>query len=309
MSRYVKISSVAPPMQTTIGEQGKENAFAGLKDHICSNLLKVLCERPDLVLLPEVIGMPKINAAGAKSYRDGDDLILIEAISALAREYEVNILYPSIVYDDGHLFNSLSLFDRKGDITGRYDKVYPTIGEVEDWGITPGKWPKLLESDIGTIAGVICFDLNFEKLKKHYASLKPDIIAFSSMYHGGIAQAQWAYECRAHFVGSVFGLPSGVLLPTGEPISMSTNYLCYSTALANLDGGLFHLDYNWERIDKAKQKYGSAITVQDPGCLGSVYISVETSDFCIDQLIEEFELERLDDYFARAGKIIDNYRI
>jgi hypothetical protein len=63
---------------------------------------------------------------------------------------------------------------------------------------------------------------------------------------------------------------------------------------------LAHLDYNWERLRKLKAKYGPKVTISDPGCLGSVLISGEHETIGVDEMIKEFEIELLDDYFARA---------
>lgn len=310
MSRYVTISTVAPPPYRIAEGSSIEAAYSGLKDYICNNLLKVLCERPDLVVLPEACGLPNACVPGKNAYLDHDDMGLLDAVAGFAREYKTNIIYPSMVNEHGRRYNSLRLIGRDGNIAGRYDKAYSYLGEIEEWDVTPGKMPcSLMQSDIGTLAGVICFDLNSENLRKHYAALKPDIVVFSSMYHGGFKQALWAHECEAYFVSSLHGLPSGVTSPTGQILSLSNEHYCYSTARANLDGALFHLDYNMERIDRAKQKYGPAIKIDDPGCLGSVYLSVEVDDLNIDSIVEEFNLERLDDYFARVSRITDSRRL
>jgi len=68
----------------------------------------------------------------------------------------------------------------------------------------------------------------------------------------------------------------------------------------NLDCKLAHLDYNWERLRKLKAKYGPKVTISDPGCLGSILISSEHETVGVDEMIKEFEIELLDDYFARA---------
>jgi hypothetical protein len=61
-----------------------------------------------------------------------------------------------------------------------------------------------------------------------------------------------------------------------------------------------HLDFNWERLKAAKDKYGSKFKVSDPGYLGAVVISSETEEFTIEDIIKEFEFELLDDYFDRC---------
>jgi hypothetical protein len=50
----------------------------------------------------------------------------------------------------------------------------------------------------------------------------------------------------------------------------------------------------------SKSKYGSKVSVKDPGFLGSVLVSCETPELNVDALIREFDIERLDDYFSRA---------
>jgi len=68
----------------------------------------------------------------------------------------------------------------------------------------------------------------------------------------------------------------------------------------NLDCKLAHLDYNWERLRKLKAKYGPKVTISDPGRLGSVLISSEHETISVNEMIKEFEIELLDDYFARS---------
>jgi hypothetical protein len=67
-----------------------------------------------------------------------------------------------------------------------------------------------------------------------------------------------------------------------------------------LDCKLVHLDYNWGRLRKLKAKYGPKVTISDPGCLGSVLISSEHETISVDEMIKEYEIELLDDYFTRA---------
>ncbi len=123
---------------------------------------------------------------------------------------------------------------------------------------------------------------------------------FSSVYHGGLMQAYWAYSCRSYFVGAVAALPCQIYDPQGDLVASSTNYFDYVTATVNLDSRLAHLDYNWGRLAKLKQKYGTKVKIKDPGYLGSVLISSEDENISVDEMIKEFEIELLDDYFKRA---------
>ena len=121
------------------------------------------------------------------------------------------------------------------------------------------------------------------------------------MYHGGIAQAIWAYSCRSYFVGSVYRqTPSEIRNPMGEVVASSTNYFDFAVARINLDCELVHLDYNWEKLTALKAKYGPSVTISDPGELASVLVTSEAGKITVDQMIREFDIEKLDDYLNRA---------
>ena len=86
------------------------------------------------------------------------------------------------------------------------------------------------------MACAICFDLNFDELRLVYAKAKPDLIVFSSMFHGGIMQAYWVYSCRCHFVSAV-GFPairSEIRNPHGRVIASTTDHYDFVTATVNL---------------------------------------------------------------------------
>ena len=52
----------------------------------------------------------------------------------------------------------------------------------------------------------------------------------------------------------------------------------------------------------SKLSYKTALTVYDPGQVGSVMLTYNGTDKTVEDVIDEFEIERLDDYFARARK-------
>ena len=152
----------------------------------------------------------------------------------------------------------------------------------------------------GRVACAICFDLNFDELRLKYVAQRPDLIVFSSMYHGGLMQAYWAYSCRAHFVGACSGLPSAILSPAGEILATTTNYFSCVTATVNLDCALIHLDYNWEKLRALQRKYRRDVTINDPGQLGCVLVSSEHDALSVMDMIREFEIETRDEYLKRS---------
>jgi hypothetical protein len=101
-------------------------------------------------------------------------------------------------------------------------------------------------------------------------------------------------------VTSIAGPPSAILSPVGNILASTTNYLDFVTATVNLDCRVVHLDFNWEKLRAVKAKYGPEVSIYDPGYLGAVLIASESAEMTCDDLIDEFGIERLDDYWARS---------
>jgi len=265
-------------------------------------LNQVLKSKLDLIVLPEVCDVPVgLSTSEQKLYLEARKNRLSDFFAKVARENNCYIAFGSIHNADKGLRNSLILLDRAGKIAGTYHKNFPTISEMEQ-GVIPGDQTPVFQCDFGTVAMAICFDLNYDELRLKYSKLQPDIIIFSSLYHGGLMQSQWAYSSRSYFVSAIgiVQLPSEVLNPLGEIVASSTNYFNYTLATINLDYELAHLDYNWDKLKKLKAKYGDAVSIHDPGKVGAVMISSEDKAVSAQQMVKEFDIELLDTYFDRS---------
>jgi len=177
-----------------------------------------------------------------------------------------------------------------------------TILEQETRGYLYGNEAPVFQTDFGKVACVICFDLNFEELRLQFEKAKPDLILFSSAYHGGLMQSYWAYSCRAHFVGAICTRrsPCTIISPLGEVLGSSSNYFPYVTRRINLDCALIHLDFNRNKFNAIKKKYKGLIQIETPPYLGAALLSSESDQLNVSDIISEFQLELLDDYFDRS---------
>lgn len=304
MANHVVISTVgAAPPHSTPGRTWQQSveamaAFWEMK------LSQVWPDQPDLVVLPEMCDRysdytpeQMLEFCSAR----GDQLL--DLFRRAAREHNCYLAYPSLrCLNDGTRRNSFTMIGRDGQVVGTYDKNHLVVGETSESGVLCGLDAPLIECDFGTVGAAICFDLNFDELRLRYKAAQPDLILFSSMYHGGMMQAYWAYSCRAHFVSAIGspGLRSGIISPTGNEIATTTIYQDFVTATVNLDSCLAHLDFNREKLKALKERYGRDVTVADPDLLGSVLISSETNEATALEMAREFEIELLDDYMARS---------
>jgi hypothetical protein len=300
---YVTIATIGSGPATVAADTGPQKVVETMIAHWRRQFARILPDRPDLIVVPEACDRPGgFSPEKLRQYYQVRKDQVQKFFAQTARQNNCYIVYSAHrEMPDGTRRNSSVLIDRKGNVVGIYDKNHPTIGEMEK-GIVCGKDAPVIECDFGRVAMAICFDLNFDELRLKYARAGPDLIIFSSMYHGGLMQGYWAYSCRCHFVGAVAGraTPSEIRNPLGQVVASNTNYFDFAVATVNLDCKLVHLDYNWERLRRLKSKYGPKVTISDPGCLGAVLVSSEHETVSVDEMIEEFEIELLDDYFARS---------
>jgi predicted amidohydrolase len=300
---FVTIATLGPAPITVSANTEPQQVVNRVIAHWKHQFSRVLPDKPDLIVVPEACDRPGGLSHDKQKdyYRVRKDQVR-DYFAQVAIENNCYIVYSAKrAVTDGTWRNSSIMIDRQGKLVGIYNKNHPTIGE-NDRGVLAGRNASIVECDFGRVAFAICFDLNFDEIRFKYVKAKPDVIVFSSMYHGGMMQAYWAYSCRSYFVGAIAGraAPSQIRNPLGQVIASNTNYFDYAVATVNLDCALVHLDENWGRLRAMNAKYGPKVKITDPGRLGSVLIASEHETVSIEEMIDEFEIERLDDYFARS---------
>jgi len=311
MARYVKVSVLGrkEPFSVDVNS-GYTKAVDEMLKCLQKEIELVLPERPDLIVLPEACDRPvNLPTSQRKDYYLERGTRILDFYRQVAKDNNCNIAYSAIRnVPDGTFRNSTIMINREGKIDGIYNKNHVVHGEYTNGGIYCGTNAPIINCDFGKVGCAICFDLNFEPLRKKYEKQIPEMIIFSSNYHGGIMQNYWAYSCRCYFVAAFGYGESTIVSPVGETIARSTNYFSYFTKTINLDYAIAHLDYNWEKLKSMKRKYGPGVTIHDPGHLGSVLITSEIDGISAMDMVKEFEIELLDDYFKRSLEFHESIR-
>lgn len=307
MSKYVTLSAIGTP-QADFSTLPKNFSVyeKEMKAKLQRSLDEVLPSKPDLIVFPECANRyTPFTRAGLKDYYKYIGDSLVDHLKQVAVDNNTNIAYSAYRYlengEEKPFRNSTVYIGRNGDICGIYDKNHLVVEEYTEGDVAYGTEAKVIDLDFGRVASAICFDLNFDELLYQYPSQSPNLIVFCSMFHGGIKrQAQWAYTCRSFLVSAVCGAPCNILNPYGDVIATSTNYTDHVSGKINLDYKLCHIDYNMDKIKAAKKKYKDALTVYDPGFVGSLMLSCEAEGMKVDDIISEFDIETLEAYFARV---------
>ena len=271
-----------------------------------------LCEntKPDLIVLPEICDVYNdllIAPSLEEAQKRRDDWLekrgnkILDAFREYASTHHTYIVYPTYRdRDNGHVSNCSLLIDREGDVIACYDKVYPTVGDIAK-GAIPGTKPVIAQTDFGTMGFAICFDLNFWDLLEAYAPLRPNVLAFSSYYHGNLMQATWAYRCQSYFLGATIGnLEKNIVMPDGTVRDSIRSFCTYLVGTINTNCKLAHIDFNKQQINDAFAKYGRKLTIHNNNSLGVLLLTSNDPDLPIEAIFREFEIETWDEYYARS---------
>ena len=197
---------------------------------------------------------------------------------------------------------SAVLLDRQGKLVGYYDKMFPTIGEMEE-GILPGRGAVAFDTDFGRIGAMICFDFNFPEVLAEYKKLGVDLICFLSNYRAGkkIPAAALQNQC---FIASAVPGENGVIVDRlGHTLAESSSYGKIIFARINLDSHVVHIDYNVNRVRRLKEKYGPYVKVETASPEAVYYLSSTHPEKSVDDMIREFKIETLDAYLDRARSV------
>ncbi|MCF6175817.1 MAG: carbon-nitrogen hydrolase family protein [Victivallaceae bacterium] len=303
MANYIKIGTFGPAWHTLPEAFSNEQIIDGMIEFWEQQFVQVLHDKPDLIVVPESCDIPANLPMGKRRldyYRARGNRVL-DYFSQVAREHHCNIVYASNIYmPDGKLRNAAMMINRAGKVIGSYNKNHLVPEEYDNEGIIYGDEAPLIECDFGRVAFAICFDLNFDNIRLKHVAQKPDLIIFPSLYHGGLMQNYWAYSCRCHFIGAVAGLPSEIRNPFGDVVATTTGYSNFVTAMVNLDCCLVKLDQINDKRTAIKAEYGSAVDIAVPANLGVALVSSTTDKITAREVIAQFGIMTLDDYFTNV---------
>lgn len=232
---------------------------------------------------------------------------LLQTYMDFAAQEKCHVAGSAKILEHDRTHNSIVFIGPNGNVLGAYHKTFLTHGEIEA-GLTPGRGAVVIDTDIGRLGGVICFDLNFDELRAEYAKLRPDILLFASMFHGGLMQQVWAYSCRSYLVSAMQFAGCGILDPFGRAIRRTDCYTTVARATVNLDRVMVHLDVNRDKFPDIEKKYGDAITIDVPANIGSALIVSNDHAVSARDVVGEFDLLLLDDYLARARETNEQAR-
>ena len=291
--REIRVATVSHrPSHGVNGPDGTEKLLA----RAALQIERAARHGADLVAFPECY--PQLAVGDIAHFAEPTEGGTIDRIRELAKTHSSYVVWPRTEYDPARgLRNTSILVDRSGAIVGRYDKMFPTVGEIEK-GIVPGTAAPVFETDFGRVGLIICFDLNFREVHDELAKGKPDLVVFSSMYRGGLQAQALAYELGAFVLTSISSELGQIIDRCGRVLKEST-YETLAVAPINTNSIAMHMDFNYGKMDAMLAKYPKMLNF-DYHTREAFWIVESRGDADVSKIVEEFGLETAENYWQRS---------
>jgi apolipoprotein N-acyltransferase len=305
VARHLTVSAVSSDFIILDEAQGDERNVDQVTGCLAGLVARVLPDRPDLIVLPEVCDRPDNFEMPRRTryYERRGDRIL-SFFRQTARENACWIVYPTERQDEtGAWRNAAWVIDRRGEVVGVYDKMFVTISQMQEDGFSCSAEARLFDTELGRAGMAICFDLNFPRILEEYEKARPDLIIFPSHFHGSFVAEYWAYATRAWFLGAIARHDCYLVSPAGNVVARSGPGRRCLTARINLDRCVVHCE--WEdlaKLDALKMMYGTGAGITEAGFGGNYLVTSEALGTSAETMVRAAGLTTLDDHLRLHGR-------
>ena len=284
----------------TISQEGLERGTSDLLEPTVARLDRASFFHPDIACLPEMFSNGDPEPVPGR---------VTERLSAWARQHSSYVVFGLRTKKGDRVYNSAILLDRKGQIIGQYNKIHPTEDELKD-GTTPGEDidPPVFKTDFGTIGIQICFDVNWREKWRRLKEQGAQIVFWPSAYPAARQLPALALVNEYYVVSSTMSGVAHIYDITGQVLAASGKYQDWAEAAIPLGKRLFEVDYNSSKAQEIQQKYGSRVEVNWYHDSDWFTLASLDPDLSVEDLIREYGLTPLDEYIARATKVINQAR-
>jgi predicted amidohydrolase len=220
----------------------------------------------ELVVLPESVTTGFTPGLGPDELWDLVSTVpgpVTEPVQDVARRLGVHVVIGTYERgeDRGVVYNAAAHIDRGGEVAGVYRKTHPFCTEMRSRGgwVTPGDEVCVVETDLGRIGMIICFDGDYPELSRITAVRGAEVIVRPSALLRSadiweLTNRARAYDNHVYVVGAnaTGADPGGVLYfgnsmivtPVAEVVARAASHECWvsarldpATAMASLTPG------------------------------------------------------------------------
>lgn len=226
------------------------------------------------------------------------------AVAEMAKKHRMYVICPIREQAGEKQYNTAVLIDRKGEIVGRYRKVFVYWGEglhLSREGV------KAFDTDFGRISILTCFDLNFAELWYQADLLDVDVVFWPSAYGGGRPLNAYATAFNYYVVPVGDG---NFIDSTGETFSkVETPRPKQFIATLDLDRTFVHTNFNTQKVEKLLEEHQGEVVQEKFFRMEAWYLLRATKPGVrVRELCKKYGIETLREYRHRSRKQINEAR-
>jgi len=273
----------------------------------CGILDLLAYEKPDIVCLTETFDSreTRLNHPQVAQDMAGETFA---CMAEQARKHGFYIVCAFTENRDGSIVNTAAIIDRTGTLVGQYDKIHPTIGELDDHVVPGSLTPTVIDTDFGRIGCQICFDANWPRCWQELKEAGAEIVFFPSAFSGGRILESIATVFHVPIVAASCRQCCKIIDRDGLVLNRQGVYQKWVLATLDLDNPLFHLDFQFDEMEQVRRTYGPDVAIKVYEEEGWWRILPQRDGLDILEIIDRFDLEPLEDYFVRSEKAQDAKR-
>ncbi|WP_161601380.1 carbon-nitrogen hydrolase family protein [Paenibacillus luteus] len=256
--------------------------------------------QPDLICFPEVFLLSG-NDNNNESSKEMTKLTY-QALSVQAKKLNSYIIASVHEWIDSKKYIVAWLFDRNGNLAGRYCKYYPTDGEMKRDGITPGKEMPVFETDFGKIGIAICYDIGYPEIWSRLSAMGAELVVWLSAYDGGFPLEAYAWLHAYYVISSVRSNHSKMIDKTGKVMASTSKWAGWSSKTIDLDKQIFHIDNQYDKLLEVQGCLGRKVTIESFSQENIFTIESNDKEWPMERIVSEFKLESYREYHVRSEK-------
>jgi len=260
--------------------------------------------KPDLVCLPECFLEICVNhAVDHNALRE----MFHAALSAKARTLHSYVVAGLREFIGDKFYNTAWLFDREGNVAGKYLKYFPTDREVGN-GTIPGPEIPVFETDFGKLGILICFDIDWPRVWTEIGEKGAEVVAWISAYEGGYPLFAYAASNSYYVVSSVRANRARIIDKSGKVLASSSKWAHWAYQRIDLDQTMFHIDNQFDKLTRIQRELGDKITLETFDEAGRFTLESNDPDWPMERIIRAYGLETFRAYHDRVERLCDQSR-
>lgn len=157
----------------------------------------------DFIVLPEMFNCPYSGHYFRKYAAEGH-AATVEALSRLAAELGVYLVGGSVPEaEDGKVYNSCFIFDRRGALIARHRKVHLFDSDALGYPIresdtfSPGDAITVFDTEFGPMGCAVCYDVRFPELFRAMSERGAQLIFLPAQFNMRSGPSHWEAMLRA----------------------------------------------------------------------------------------------------------------